>query len=152
MKKTNLDKIAEERYQETALEFVNTVMKGGKLEYGDKFSFSEEDVYAKYREAILDKSTLTELYEKAKNAIKIQFTRNGADEPSFPEDISPDKDAFTAHSLLMCIGMLWEFMPPDNDDCKDLVAMVHNTIENTFYNFLMGYAMVATRDFRGACV
>ena len=129
MKKTNLDKIAEERYQETALEFVNTVMKGGKAEYGDKFSFSEEDVYAKYREAILDKSTLTELYKKAKKAIKIQFTRNGADEPSFPEDISPD-----------------------NDDCKDLVAMVKNTIENTFYNFLMGYAMVTTRDFRGACV
>ena len=152
MKNTNMDKIAEARYQTTALEFVSTVMKGGKAEYGDKFSFSEEEVYAKYREVILDKSTLTELYEKAKKAIKMQFTCNGANEPSFPEDISTDKDAYTAHSLLMCVGMLWEFMPPDNDDCKDLVAMVHNTIENTFYNFLMGYAMVATRDFRGACV
>lgn len=152
MKNTNLDTIAEERYQATALEFVDTVMKGGKAEYGEKFKFSEDDIYTEFRKTILHKATLTKLYEKAKKSIKRQFTRNGADEPSFPEDISPDKDAYTAHSLLMCIGMLWEFMPPDNDDCKDLAAMVHNTIENTFYNFLMGYAMVTTRDFRGACV
>lgn len=147
---TNPNKLFKERCDYTLDEFVSTIIKSCN-ELG--ITATEDDIAMEFVTVTRDEKLLTELYGKAKHAVCEQFTSNGAEEPLFPEDrVQNGENA--PYSLIPCIGMLWESMPFDEygKNCKDLRTLVCNTIENTLYLFLNCYAMVLTRDYRGACV
>ena len=146
----NTDKLFDERCESTLDEFVFTLTASCK-ELG--ITATEDDIANEFRAVTLDEKLLSELYRKAKHDVCEQFTANGAEKPAFPED-SAMGATYSPYSLIPCIGMLWEDMTLDEygKNCKDLHSLVCATIENTLYTFLQCYAMVLTRDFRGACV
>lgn len=145
----NPNKIFDERCVCSLDEFVSTLTKSCK-ELG--ITATEDDIANEFMAVAMDEKLLTELYDGAKLAVCEQFTDNGAEEPRFPEDRANGGD-YSPYSLIPCIGMMWKVMPIDKygNNCKDLRTLVCATIENTFYTLLQCYAMVLTRDFRGAC-
>lgn len=147
---TNPDKLLNERLDYALDMFVFKVLNTCK-ELG--ITATDEDIAKEFVDVATDNKLFTELYGKAKHSVCEQFTSNGAEEPVFPEDLVNNGEN-APYSLIPCIGMLWETMPIDEygNDCKDIRTLVCSTIENTLYVFLNCYAMVATRDFRGACV
>ena len=147
---TNPNKLFEERCDYTLDEFVSTVRKSCK-ELG--ITATEDDIAKEFVAVTTDEKLFTGLYGKAKNSVCEQFKSNGAEIPVFPEDLVKNGEN-SPYSLIPCIGMMWETMPLDEygNECKDLHALVCNTIENTLFIFLQCYAMVSTHDFRGACV
>lgn len=146
----NTDKLFDERCEYALDSFVCTLTATCE-ELG--ITATEDDIANEFVAVTMDEKLLTELYDKAKHGVCERFTANGAKEPLFPEDRLKD-DRYPPYSLIPCIGMMWDDMPYDEygNGYKDLHSLVCATIENTLYNFLQCYAMVLTRDFRGAFV
>lgn len=147
---TNPNNLFKERCDYALDEFLSTVTKSCK-ELG--ITATEDEIAKEFVAVTTDDKLFKELYGKAKNSVCEQFTSNGAEEPFFPEDLVKNGEN-SPYSLIPCIGMMWEAIDCDDygNDCKDLRSLVCSTIENTLYTFLQCYAMVSTRDFRGACV
>lgn len=147
----NTDKLFDERCEYALDEFVLTLTATCK-KIG--ITATEDDIANEFMAVTMDEKLLTELYGKAKHGVCKQFTSNGAEEPVFPEDRLND-DRYPPYSLIPCIGMMWDDNIPLDEYgnyYNDLHSLVCATIENTLYIFLQCYAMVLTRDFRGACV
>lgn len=146
----NIDKLFNERCEYALDEFVLTLTASCK-KLG--IAATEDDIANEFMAVTMDEKLLKEIYGKAKHSVCEQFTSNGAEEPVFLEDrVQKVENPYT---LIPCIGMMWDHNIPLDEYgnyYNDLHSLVCATIENTLYIFLQCYAMVLTRDFRGACV
>lgn len=147
----NPNKLFNERCEYTLDEFVLTLTASCK-KLG--ITATEDDIANEFMAVTMDEKLFNEIYGKAKHAVCEQFTSNGAEEPVFPEDLVQNGED-SPYSLIPCIGMMWDDNIPLDEYgnyYNDLHSLVCATIEYTLYIFLQCYAMVSTRDFRGACV